>query len=245
MRAKVICKWGATLLVVLGTGFGIFAHRDIGGGSGRVKTPYTPNHPATVSDVTKVKFFASKTRTINDVVIAGTHVTKGGQSVALMFVKGNAATGIPLHKIEGTQESGANVVIDLSEVESLVVSKDESNASRVVVEVTQFPAITPTDLIEKKPSYTDLRKNYTRNVRLHVKTYGPGGRFLCLVAKSPPSAGYRVVARFSDLATGSKVNLGYGTFEWQTLLLPAIWWATGSVTSDQAYPFRVHVRSRN
>jgi hypothetical protein len=243
MKAKVICEFGAPLLVVV-ISLGVLAYADIGGGPGKVKTPYSPRNPASLEDVTKVKSFASTTRTLTDVVSEGTHVTKGGQNVGLMYVKGAVPAGTPLYKLEGTNDSGAKVTVDFNEIGSFVVTSDGSDATSVVVEVTQFPAITPAELIAKKPSYTDLKKDYTRTVRVRVKTKGAAGKVLCLVAKNPPAKGYGVVARLTDLPANSKVELGYGAFPWGTLSLPAIWWATESVTADKNYPFRVTVLAR-
>src|SRR5262245_30713974 len=238
MKAKVICEFGATLVVVV-IALGVFAYADIGGGSGKVKTPYSPGNPATLADVTKVKSFSSTTRILNDVVSEGTHVTKGGQNVGLLYVKGATVTGTPQYKFEGTDEGGAKVSVDFSEVASFVVSNEGRDATSLTVEVMQFPAINPAELLEKKPSYTDLKNNYTRTVRLRIKTAGSAGKVLCLVAMNPPAKGYAIVARLSDLPANSKVELGYGAFPWGTLSLPAIWWATESVTADKDYPYRV------
>jgi hypothetical protein len=243
MKAKVICEVAATLVVVI-IALGVFAHADIGGGSGKVKTPYSPRNPASLADVTKVKSFASTTRTLNDVVSEGTHVTRGGQNVGLMYVKGTTPAGTPLYKLEGTADGGAKIAVDFNEIDSFVVVGEGRDATSITVEVTQFPAITPAELLEKKPSYTDLKNNYTKTVRLHLKTKGPGGKDLCLVAKNPPAKDYGVVAKLSELAANSKVELGYGAFPWGTLSLPAIWWATESVTADKKYPYRVTVLAR-
>jgi hypothetical protein len=235
MRLKVICRAFAPVFAVLTAVIVIFACPDIGGGPGRVSTPYKGEIKLT--DVTTVKEFASKSRTVRDLVIAGTHAPGGGVNVALMYANGSSLVGSPMFRIQGTNDAGTNVVIDFSEIRSLLVSADRGPSS-ALVEVIQFPAISPADLLQKKPSFTDLEKNYLKDVRLHVKTTGPGGRVLCLVAKEKESGPYRIVAKFSDLATNSKIDFGYGMFLWQTLPLPAIWWAISSVTDDSRYPFR-------
>jgi len=245
MRARVICSFAATSLLLLSIGFGAHAGRpDIGGGSNRVQTPYKYGSAVTLKDVTTVKSIASKSRTITDVVKAGTHITETGENVALMYVRGDAATGTPLYQIAGTTDSGAKQSIDFSEIESFVVSKDESNASTVLIDVQQFPAISAAELLEKKPTYTDLTQFYSRKIRLKINTAGPRGTVLALVVKNPPAKGYKVAAQVSDLAGNSQVKLGYGVFSFQSLPLPAIWWATESVTSDSKYPYRVKVRAR-
>src|SRR6266700_3342836 len=146
MRLKAICRASFTVLAVLTTVCGIFAGPDIGGGSGRIMTPY--KGAIKLADVATVKQFASKSRTATDVVIAGTHTTGGGGNLALMFASdGNSPVGAPMFSFQGINDAGKSATIDFSEIQSFLVSSDGKDATLAQVEVIQFPAISPADLL--------------------------------------------------------------------------------------------------
>jgi hypothetical protein len=218
----------------------VSASDDIGGGSGRVKSPYAPGKPVLVAEIARIKNISTRTRVLRDVPNEGTHVTGGGKDVGLAFVKGENVIGKPSFVFKGTTEDGAKTLIDFSEVHSFSVVQRED--VRVLIEVEQFPIITPEELISRSPTYTDLFDHNRKTLRLWVATKS-AGKDLSLVGKDENKR-YRVIAKLNQISLNTKVDLDYGTFVFGDLNLPAIWWATESVTRDDKYPYRIFVRAR-
>jgi len=236
MSLRITCRSVPLLSLLLC----MSASGDIGGGSGRVKTPYTPGKPVLVAEVARIKNISTRTRLLRDVPSEGTHVTGAGKDVGLAFVKGEKVAGNPSFIFKGTTEDGAKASIDFSELLSLSVVQRED--VRVLLEVVQFPIITPEELISSKPTYSDLFEHNRKTVRMWVATRS-AGKDLCLVGKDENKR-YRVIAKINQLSTNTKVDLDYGTFVFGDINLPAIWWATESVTRDTKYPYRVVVKAR-
>ena len=242
MSLRNICRRLPSALLLL-TSFllCVSASGDIGGGSGRVKSPYAPGKPVLATEVARIKNISRRTRTLKDVPSEGTHVTGAGKDVGLALVKGENVTGNPSFVFKGATEDGTKTSIDFSEVLSFSVVQRED--SRVLIEIEQFPIITPEQLLSRNPTYTDLFDHNRKTMRLWV-TIKSAGKELSLVGKDPDKR-YRVIARLNQLSMNTKVVLDYGTFVFGDLDLPAIWWATKSVTSDEKYPYKIFVAAKN
>jgi hypothetical protein len=247
MKVKAICSrrqaGGALLLLLLGV---TMVRSDIGGGSGKVRTPYKPDAPVRESEVLTVKRASSKTRELKDVGVVSTHIPVSGSEFGLMYLKGNVPVGNPVFEFQGKDESGVVKTVDFAELESFQITKYDSqggDVSRALVEIVQFPVISPGELLQKRPSYTALKEQYTQIVRLWVNTKAPGNKKLCLVGKDFRDR-YRVLTRLSDLPLNATVKPDYGSFRFGQIKSPAIWWAIDSVTKDKKYPYRVYFKKR-
>lgn len=211
-------------------------------GSGVPISPYPRHNEASEEDIIQAKDIASRMHAVRDIELKGEAAHKLGQwqEVGLMYVKGQTARGEPFFLFSGTTESGNEVGIDFSEIESfrvVEIKKRLFGKDRARVEILRFPNISPQDLLARKPSYSELRQNYTDTVSVWIHLGGEGGGKLCFVGRNVLSdsgssnGGYEVIARIRDI---EKVDLYQG--------LPrreALWWAISSVITDEHYPHRV------
>lgn len=219
---------------------------DVGGGSGKVVTPYVPGKEIKEMEVVEVKKISSSTRRINGLKLENSHVPIYGAGVGLMYVQDEAVKGEPFFKFEGIIEGDDTPVeIDFSEVDRfslLKVKKPLFSEDKALLEVIQFPDISPRDIIAKNPSYSLLRKNYTKKVRLWVNLQKKGE--LCLVGKMYDKEGYKVLSKLRDIKQNSDVILEYGFFQKQPggMRISNIWWATDTVIKDKNYPHRLYAK---
>ena len=211
-------------------------------GPGVPISPYPRHKEISQEDVIQTKNMAGKMRTVRDIELSGEDAHKVGQwqAVGLMYVEGQTARGETFFFFSGTTESGNDVRIDFSEIESFRVVKIKKplfGKDRALVEILRFPTISPQDLLARKPSYSELRQNYADAVSVWLPLEGKGGDELCFVGQNvlsgtgPSIGGYEVITRVRDI---EKVDLYQG--------LPrreALWWAVSSVTNDEHYPHRV------
>ena len=211
-------------------------------GPGVPISPYPRHKEVSQEDVIQAKDRASSMRAVRDIELKGEDVRKVGewQAVGLMFVEGQTARGEPLFLFSCTTESGNEVSIDFSEIESFRVVKIKKplfGRDRALLEILRFPFISPQDLLARNPSYAELRQNYADTVSVWIALEGKGGDELCFVGRNVLSGSgtsngdYEVITRVRDI---EKVDLYQG--------LPrreALWWAISSVTNDELYPHRV------
>ena len=211
-------------------------------GPGVPISPYPRHKALSQEDVIQSKDMASRMRPVRDIGLSGEDAHKLGQwqAVGLMYVEGQTARGEPLFLFSGTTDSGNQVSIDFSEIESFRVVKIKKplfGKDRALVEILRFPFISPQDLLARKPSYSELRQNYTDTVRLWIALEGKGGDELCFVGRNVLSGSgtsngdYEVITRVRDI---EKVDLYQGLPRRETL-----WWAISSVIADELYPHRV------
>jgi hypothetical protein len=211
-------------------------------GPGTPITPYPSHKEVSKEDVIQVKDMASKMRTVRDIRLKGENGHKLGQwqAVGLMYVEGHTARGEPFFFFGGATDSGNEVSIDFSEIESfhiIKIKKPLFRKDRALVQILRFPTISPKDLLARKPSYLELRQNYADTVSVWIHLEEEGGGKLCFVGQNMLSdsgtstGGYEVITRVRDI---EMVDLYQG--------LPrreALWWAISSVTEDEHYPHRV------
>ena len=99
-----------------------------------------------------------------------------GRAVGLAFVKKDKIMEKQLFYIFGhTQENpDDHINIDFSEIKNFKIielGKGQENKNKVLVEIEQFPTITPEELLVKELSYTDLVNNFTKIIKLWITVY--------------------------------------------------------------------------
>ena len=160
-------------------------------------------------------------------------------------------------EFRGADESGKDIAVDFSIVESFKIVRREND--RALFEVTIFPDITPEKLLNLKPSYTELKDGYTRVVRMWIilNDTARGDLYLAGVVGREPKvmleiSGYREICdswfengaylvkseeMVSRVETNRKIVLEYNG--------NAIWWAIPSVIEDSGYPYRQYFLDRS
>ena len=202
---------------------------DVGGGSGRPNSPYlNMDLPEDIETVTRLRDEAATSRIVNFTTPSGTHVF--GQRAGFAYTNG----GAPLTEVEyglvGVVDPEKTPRrIDFSIVRMItLVSK---NSSTLTVRVDLFPDITPKELIQTRPSYSDLKKKYTATRIMNIPLRTDNGQQFSLVSKAEgEGVPFKVLAFLRDIPIGQQIEI-YGA--------PSLWWAIGSVTEDLAYPHRV------
>jgi hypothetical protein len=232
-------------LIVFGTDFS--AKGDVGGGSGKAATPFVPGKEVKEEEIVFVKNISKRSRTIEELKLKGKRTTQYGEKVGLNYVKDQNVSDEPFFEFRGTTETGDTMNIDFSEVKSFTLLRIDNRwfaRDRALLQVVQFPYISPKDLlsIKPKPSYSDLKKNYTKSVRLWVTLEGEAHSELCIIGvKWSDEEKYEVLSKLRDIELNSEVILEYGNFEVESIgRMPSIWWAIPSVIQDERYPYKLY-----
>jgi hypothetical protein len=198
-----------------------------------VITPY--DKPGIVVDkdtVKHLKELSSKNRTLSSIPVSGSDMIRGGEGIGLAYVKSGQITGEVHFAFFGTDEKGSKLEVDFSEVEKFKVLRKDGVI--LVLEIDQFPVITPEELLIKKPSYTELRANYRKSVRLRLSIRAMNGAKLYLVAKRKGNEQLPIVP-IEDVEPEREIRFSRS----EKNLRQALWWAIPSVVSDPAYPYRL------
>ena len=235
MRASIsnVSLWAAAAAAVV---FAPHLLPDTGGGSGRVLTPYKPGTTPTAELVSQYRDEASAAMSVEEVHIAGSRAAPSGYKVGFAFVKNGKLLTKPRFTMEGADENGARVEIPLSAIESfrlLRVNNRWVAADDADLEVTQFPSLTPAELIAKQPAYSDLVNTYKRTFRINVPVEKDSGSLALVGTNYFSESEYRVISLIRDLEPNSVVRL-----ELDRRGGKGLWWAIESVTKDKAYPHR-------
>ncbi len=210
---------------------------DDGGGSGDPRSPYGLRITVSVSDVEKMFDRADR-----NVTAAWSN---GGQSerwqkVGFAYLGSSKEVLKPGYSIRGTIDTGPKAAIRLSQIRSLTVKRYDADRKRVLVEVDQFPAISPRQIVEARPTYRALEERFTKRVLLWLTLKDDIKRNLALVnvkESSDPSI-KPVVNRFplAQLSEGARI-----TFAGDRRL---VWWGIPSVANSAGYPYRLAVQVR-
>jgi hypothetical protein len=236
MRANPSCSMrcgAAALAGLLAAGMTVSA--DIGGGSGRIITPYRPGSVVTAQEVETVKKASASSRRISNLPLASGARALSGSGVGLSYVAGTDV-GKPAFEISGVTENGAARTVDFSLLDTVWVAKIENNllaSDRVQLHLKLFPTISIQQLLSDKPTYTRLRDAHEETIRLWVPLTQSRSE-LALVATT--DEGYRELAKVRDLKPDTPIAIEWGLFELNGRRWPSIWWATEAVTKDPAYP---------
>lgn len=203
------------------------ARADVGGGSGKPMTPYRPGEAITRQRLLAVQRDASAKMAVEGVRLAGKNATKSGYRVGLVRMRGDDPSGQPELAFTGQDEKGKKRIIPLANVRSfrlLSVKKKLVGMNEVVVEVTEFPSLTPAELLQLNPTYSTLTAKYARKVILTMPDLALAGTAFW------SDNAIHVITPLRDLEPGTDIALT----PWNDL----IWWAIPSVTADATYPYR-------
>ncbi len=235
MKINTLGSKSAVIIFVLSTFFNMvmFANDGSANGPGVPISPY-PRHKEEISEdeVVRVKNISRRMHFVRELKIKGTHSYGNWQEVGLMFLKNQNARSEPFFQFKGNTESGDKVTIDFSVVESFSILRVDNRLikkDRALLEIILFPNISPREILALKPTYSKLRKNYRKRLRLWIALEGEEGKELYLVGRDYDE--YELIAKLRDI---EKVDFDPG--------LPGrevLWWAIHAVVMDERYPHRI------
>ena len=247
MRANPSCSARSAVVAIAALlAAGTPGSADIGGGSGRIISPYKPGSVVTTQEVETVKRGAASAREIRSLPLANGESGVGGSRVGLMYLTGDQVSGKPAFEVRGVTETGATRTIDFSVLDTISVTKIENNlvaTDRVQLQVKVFPTIGIEQLLSAKPTYTQLRHDHEETILLWVPLTNGTGELALVGQRFLLSDPYRVLAKVRELKTNTPVTIEWGLFRLDDRSWPSIWWATESVTKDPAYPHRAIARN--
>lgn len=216
---------------------------DVGGGSGKPVTPYSPNENLTVELIESVRNESSKARQISTLELHDGTTFIGRGPVALMYVKDGRPNADALFQFRGRSDNESDSSVDFSDVQKVWVDKLEDgilSSKTVTFILNVLPTIKPADLLAKKPTYQQLVDDYTTTVSIRMPLQ-MSGKELCFVTGTP-SKGYKLLASVRTLKLKREIDLTYDKIQLNGKSIPSIWWAIPSVTADPAYPNRIRLK---
>lgn len=225
---------GSLFLLLLLVNVGASAY-DIGSASGNPITPYSASAQPAREELEQMMQQSAAGRTIQGITSEGKH-TFWLKDIGFSYAGGPSTPGQIENTLLGTAEDGTRVELDLCRLQEIVVKKYLSfffRKRQAIVDVLVFPDIEPEELLSTTPSYSDLQKAHSRWRRIVIDLFDRDGRPYAIVSRTG-SAGEGVIP-FSSIEPDSRLILGY---DYSHPPVP-IWWATGSVIADSAYPYRV------
>jgi hypothetical protein len=206
---------------------------DVGGGKGYPATPWRRSAPTNIQDLEKAKVVAAEYQTLS---IPGELVDKTKNElfnlyrVSLRAEKPREGDTVG-YALLGKSGSGETVSLCFSQIENFIVTSKTDKT--ITMSVTVWPDISPNELIEKQPTYKQLRVDYKRNVILEMSLRSADGRLLVFAGGYE----YGLTLPIEKLTIGTKGNF-YG--EHPHMVHPLrFWWAIPSVANDADYPYRM------
>jgi hypothetical protein len=161
------------------------------------------------------------------VPLADKNAARSGDNIAFVRTRAGKPFGQAEFAFTGSDERGKKRTILMANARSfrlLSVKKKLIGDNEVVVEVTEFPALTPMELLKLKPTYSVLAAGYQRKVKLTMPD-------LALAGADWPGDTIHIITPLRDLDPNVDVTLQPDRDQ--------IWWAIPSVIADPAYPYRV------
>jgi hypothetical protein len=207
------------------------------GGGRREITPYQPNSQLTLAKVNNQKRIADSSMTLT---------SDGGQcaNVGLAYAKNGSIQGRVAHSLTGTTDDGAKASIDFSVVEKMsIVRKTESpTATKALFRISIFPSISPSELVNRRPTYSDLVAKYRKTYEVWVETKNSRGNLSFTSSPDGSASHSDLCGKIEDILTTSEKTLAYpdlklGRHGWEGAG-KGLWWAIPSVTGDAQYPYR-------
>lgn len=207
-------------------------------GGGHIQiSPYSSKEAITATRVSTKKDLARKSMTAK-YVMNGADETLS--AVGLDWIKKGRVNGRTAYKLTGSTDSGP-LEVDFSEIEQLSILKTEALGSKVraFFKVVAFPNVSAEQLVNERPTYSELREKYSKTLELWVdiKTNAAGN--LCFVGKQ---AAPRTVADFKndvvmkfEMAGLTPDDRRPGCWKGNG---EGIWWAIPSVIADTNYPYK-------
>ncbi len=236
MKMNDSCKLPLTAacLFILAIGAPIPSKAGVGGGSGKPNTPYANTDKVNEEDLVKVKAISARCRDAT-VPFNRPDIPPKVKHLALVAAKGDKIAGELVYKFEGKDEAGKPSSVDFSDVKEFKLIRFQEKDC--LLEIVIFPTIAPKDLLEKKPSYSELAANFISSVRLWVQVDTAAGD---LAITGEDWDGKReFVAKVRDIKPNTVISVDYGRSKEMRGSGDAIWFATESVIKDPKYPHRL------
>jgi hypothetical protein len=215
---------------------GAASHADVGTGSGKPITPYEPTENVTAARVTAARLEANGFAMLRGVRVVGSNASKSGYKVGFACAAGADVFEPPRFSFRGTDKDNVAREIQLADVRSFRLASIDTavlGKSIALFDVTQFPTLSPEELIKRKPTYSALLAGSSRIVRLGVPLVCNAGELSMIGTSWTTETTYRQLFRLRDLRPGLDIDVS------NTSKGDGHWWAIRSVTEDKKYPYRV------
>lgn len=220
--------------ILLGLGLAGATQADFfGGGPGYPATPYPDDVMPTLEQV-----LAEMQADVTAATIVEAQTASGlpasGYNVGVAYVAGNSMTQ-PAFELRGVDEQGQERLVALANLYSFKLIRITGRAGApdvAVVELTEFPTLTPQELLSGTFTYTDLITEHSRTFELLIDLQaGDGGQLAFVGGNYDTDTSYRVVSLIRELTPGIDITFEQGGVD-------GPWWAVPTVIADPAYPFR-------
>jgi hypothetical protein len=217
------------LLGVLAALVGVTA-ADVGGGRGHPATPWRIAGPQNVAELEAAKKEAAECQTLT---LAGALVGEPDRdfvqihdvAISPQVVRDG---DVPAHEFAGRDAAGQKIAVSFSDVERFVVKAKTDTT--ITLRLTVWPDLSPKDLIDKQPTWTELKGGFRRDIDIEIPVETREGRALEFAGGGPSVA-------IERLPAGAKADFYGGN---PRMVNPRrFWWAIPSVTKDAEYPYRM------
>jgi hypothetical protein len=207
---------------------------DTGGGSGKPITPYGLDRQPTEQEVKQAWDEAGRAMRVEGVRVQGSDASRSGYKIGFAYAKADAAAPAPAFELSGNNEQGNPEKVSLANVERITlvsIKKRLTGPNEAIIEIKQFPALSPAELLAAQPTYSTLKSKHTRTLRLRVLASSAEGDFSMIGTEWWSEDKYRVLFRISDLLPAIAIPIRSDRDK-------GLWWAIPSVVADPAYPHR-------
>ena len=202
---------------------------DVGGGHGYPATPWRIAGPKNAAELEKARAAAAKCQALS---VPGSLFDKSDVEIAEIY--NVSLRPLPArtdeegaYELTGKDASGKKVSLSFSDIESFVVTTKTDESIKLVV--TVWPDVTAKELIDKQPTYKQLKEGYRREVAIEIPLEALDGRVLGFASDG-------LTLPITKLTVGTKGDF-YGGYP--DMVNPRrLWWAIPSVAKDPEYPFR-------
>ena len=224
-----------SILLLQLQGFSLPAMPD--GGGRREITPYQPNSPITVVTVGKQK-------SIGDGSMILTFAGGRCANVGIAYTRNNQIRGKVSHSLVGTTDNGERMSIDFSVIEkmSILRTTESPTATKALFKVSAMPLITPLQLVNTRPTYSELVEKYRKTYEIWVETKNNLGTLSLTSSSAPGITRHDLCGKVESISTGSEMSFAYGDLTLKNGHWmgggKGLWWAIPSVTGDTKYPYR-------
>ncbi|MEK6289172.1 MAG: hypothetical protein AABO57_25955 [Acidobacteriota bacterium] len=204
-----------------------------GGGRSEI-SPYSSKDLITAERVNRQKDLARTSMT-------ATYELNGAKEnigeVGLTWTKAGVS-GETGYQLKGVM-NGRSRVVDFSEIQELSIVKTETTSSkvRVLIKVIAFPNVSAEQLVNERPTYSELKQKYSRTLELWVDVKTKASGDFCFVGKQVaprPLEDFKNAVQF-EYSGLSKDDSHSGMWKGGG---EGIWWAIPSVIRDPNYPYR-------
>jgi hypothetical protein len=204
---------------------------DVGGGRGYPATPWRIAGPKNAAELEKARATAAKCQALS---VPGSLFDESDTEI--VQIEDVSLRPLPVradeegaYELTGRDALGKKVSLSFSDIESFVVTMKTDESIKLVV--TIWPDAMPEKLIDKQPTYKQLKEGYRREVAIEIPLEALDGRALEFAGSYGPTL------PITKLTVGTKGDF-YGSNP-KTVNPRRFWWAIPSVAKDPEYPFRI------